>query len=148
MLKSFKSFWRLSLQEKVWFCQAWFLMARWHITIKYVPYRYWRDQVICMGGSRTPPNFPVRQFIAVTEMAARHHIFKINCLRRCVVQRYLLGCNGVSARIHFGVKLGVKTQAHCWLTIAGEVINDGPDVLSQYTELTLAANRGVLGAFK
>ena len=73
-------------------------------------------------------------------MAARHHIFPINCLRRCVVQQQLLAQYGYDLALHFGVaKQDTRLKAHCWLTHKGQLVNDGPEVVNTYTELKLAA---------
>lgn len=38
--------------------------------------------------------------------------------------------------LHFGVRVTAgKTEAHCWLTHDGIIINDSHDVVSTYTEL-------------
>ncbi len=75
-------------------------------------------------------------------MAARHHIFPINCLRRCVVQQQLLAQYGYDLALHFGVaKKDARLKAHCWLTYKGQLINDGPEVVNTYTELKLAGEQ-------
>lgn len=75
-------------------------------------------------------------------MAARHHVFPINCLRRCVVQQQLLAEYGFELALHFGVaKADNRLKAHCWLTLDGSLVNDGPEVINTYTELKLAGEQ-------
>lgn len=56
-----------------------------------------------------------------------------------MVQQQLLGRYGYLLEFHFGVaKEHNKLKAHCWLTYQNKLVNDGEEVVSTYTELTLA----------
>jgi hypothetical protein len=108
--------------------------------VTYLPYKQWQKKVFgsSLNTTSSPLPLPLGRAIAISEIAARHHVFHINCLRRCLVQRRMLAQYGLVSTLHFGVaKEQNKMKAHCWLTYKGELINDGPEVIASYTELVL-----------
>lgn len=141
MIKHFKKLRALTKEERRWFWQCWRQFAKWHIIIQYFPYSWWKDSIFTskLNESKHSLTFPLSKAIQISEMAARNHVFHINCLRRCMVQQQLLGQQGYDLKLHFGVKKeqGIL-KAHCWLTENERLVNDGPEVISTYTELTLA----------
>ncbi|GGF67835.1 lasso peptide biosynthesis B2 protein [Alteromonas lipolytica] len=153
MIKPLKQFAALTKAEKRWFWRCWWLFAKWHLKIRFQPYQKWKEDIF--GGdnkeSERSLTLSIARAIQLSEMAARNHIFKINCLRRCLVQQQLLSQYGFKLQLHFGVaKEHNKLKAHCWLTHNGALINDSEDVVSTYTELTMAEQqtRQIIGALK
>lgn len=141
MIKQLKQFALLPAAERRWFWLCWWQFAKWHLKIQYLPYHKWQANLFKSNlvESKRSLTFSLGRAIQISEMAARHHVFPINCLRRCMVQQQLLGRYGYLLEFHFGVaKEHNKLKAHCWLTYHNKLVNDGEDVVSTYTELTLA----------
>ncbi len=70
------------------------------------------------------------------EIAARHHVFPMNCLRRTIAQKLMLARRDMTACVHIGVKKeGAGFEAHSWLSYCGKILNDSPDVIDRYVEL-------------
>ena len=144
MIKRFKQLRSLSREERRWFWRCWRQFAKWHLIIQYRPYDKWKNSLFdkSHGESNGSLTLSLSRAIQISEMAARNHIFHINCLRRSLVQQQLLGQQGYELKLHFGVrKEQGKLKAHCWLTENERLVNDGPEVISTYTELTLADNQ-------
>jgi Transglutaminase-like superfamily len=58
------------------------------------------------------------------------------CLRRSVVLLRELGRQGLGATLHIGVRRGPGgMQAHAWVQVGDEVINDDPDVVRNFSRL-------------
>lgn len=119
--------------------RAWFSFLFFEALIRFVPYSRWRSLIEFDKNTAAAHHIQVSkvlQLVKVIEISGRYHFVKVNCLRRCLVQKSLLKSRGISTAIHFGVKLeGERLKAHCWLTHANVVINDSPDVSSEYSKL-------------
>ncbi|MCW2666282.1 MAG: hypothetical protein JWN57_1244, partial [Frankiales bacterium] len=58
------------------------------------------------------------------------------CLRRSVTQQRELDRLGLPSALHVGVRrVGDRTEAHAWLQVGSEVVNDQADVVGSYVEL-------------
>jgi hypothetical protein len=58
------------------------------------------------------------------------------CLRRSLVLLRELRRLRVAGALHVGVRhVAVRPEAHAWIEVDGEVINDDPRLVSTYTEL-------------
>lgn len=120
------------------FIEAWFTLAWVDIQVSFIPYRYWRNELIdgiqAVGAAAINPK--VRPIVAICESATRYHWRHMNCLRRCFAQQRMLKRRNIIATLHVGVtKNAGQLAAHSWLSYKGRVINDSDDVLSAYTEL-------------
>ena len=52
----------------------------------------------------------------LVDMAARHHLYPMTCLRRALVLQRILAERGVSTQLQIGVrKIGEEIDAHAWL---------------------------------
>lgn len=153
MIKRCKQLLSLPAAERRWFWLCWWQFAKWHLIIQYCSYGKWKNVIFnsVYSESGRSLHIPLAKAIQLSEMAARNHIFTINCLRRCLVQQQLLARYGYSLNLHFGVKKQQgKLKAHCWLTYQNKLINDGDEVVSTYTELTLAEHQSqqIINALK
>ncbi|WP_407349876.1 lasso peptide biosynthesis B2 protein [Congregibacter variabilis] len=84
----------------------------------------------------------ISRIIRLSEAAGRRHLREMNCLRRCLVQRRLLGLEGIPTVLQIGViRVDGALKAHSWLSSAQVPINDSVDNLSQYTALAENDNR-------
>lgn len=66
---------------------------------------------------------------------AKNHPYRANCLKRSLTLLWILGTEGIDCEIEFGVRParnGTAPAFHAWVTKNGEVLNDRPDVASEY----------------
>ena len=131
-----RTFLALSAIEKMTFIEAWWLFLKSDYRIRHADYATWQNRIF---GVELPANNTLSlpsNLVPLIEKAARNHLRKMNCLRRCMVTMEMLQRRGIKADLHFGVRINAgKTEAHCWLSWQGQLINDGPEVVSTYTEL-------------
>lgn len=125
--------------------KAWYLFIYWDILISVVPYKYWKNKLF--KSSHTFTDGTIADVISITQLiekVARNHFVKINCLRRCAVQKQLLTKLGFAPQLVFGVKkqqdnlsapVSTHFYAHCWLTFNGQIINDSKEETNQYVAL-------------
>ncbi|WP_340677410.1 lasso peptide biosynthesis B2 protein [Paraglaciecola sp.] len=117
---------------------AWLLFMVWHFKISYLPYRWWRKSLSSYAAIQEQPDIHLRamQIVGLIEKAGRHHFIKINCLRRCMVQKQLLHWHNINSQLSIGVKKEQgKFAAHCWLVVNNHIINDSPEETQSYAEL-------------
>ncbi len=114
--------------------QAWFLHALFDLRIRFGRYDRWKSLCSPSVKSVAAP-IPATKVIQFAEQAARHHCFPVNCLRRCLVQLHLLAKQGHAGRLHIGVRKSKGFEAHCWLTLDGQLINDSDENVATYSEL-------------
>ncbi len=87
-------------------------------------------------GPRGPGTERARQIGRIVNAAARRSWPRAKCLERSMVLWALLRREGIEGRIRFGVKPGAGTpEAHAWVEVAGEPVNDSADVAARYAAL-------------
>ena len=70
------------------------------------------------------------------------------CLRRSVTLLRELHRRQLGATVHIGVRRGEQEmQAHAWVEVAGEVVNDDPDVVGTYVPLSTSRAEEFRAAF-
>jgi len=79
---------------------------------------------------------PIQRVSRMVNMASRHHLYPMTCLRRALVlQRLLVQC-GVSTRMQIGVnKERERLGAHAWIEHDGRPIGESPAVVARYAPL-------------
>ena len=56
-----------------------------------------------------------------------------NCLERSMTLWWMLRRRGIEGELHIGArKEGARLEAHAWVELGGEVLNDGADVHAHY----------------
>jgi len=56
-----------------------------------------------------------------------------NCLERSITLWWLLRCAGIECELHIGArKEGGRFEAHAWIELSGQVLNDEQEVDHQY----------------
>lgn len=68
-------------------------------------------------------------------VAARHGIYRSNCLKQSLVLWWLLGRRGIQSEIKIGVNRdGPKPlNAHAWVECSGQALNDTEDVQQRFS---------------
>ena len=71
-------------------------------------------------------------------MAARHHLYKMSCLRQALVLQRMLIKHGIVTELRFGVsKESADTlEAHAWLEYEGQAIGESQNWPARFTSLT------------
>lgn len=69
----------------------------------------------------------------MVEAASRYGIVRGNCLSKSIVLWHLLRRQGVEARLHVGArKDGAAFEAHAWVELDGQPINESSDVRKRF----------------
>lgn len=134
---------RLSMADTRLLLLAWWYFARVDLVIRTRPFAYWRgwlDETTDVPRD-LDESLPIARVIKLSEWAARHHWAPMNCLRRCFVQRRLLARQGTVAQLRLGVRMvdDGRLQAHAWLTLDDQLLNDSTAVIETYQELRVDA---------
>ena len=87
--------------------------------------------------SRTLESIPSCETAAKITRAVRtvelHGPGKPNCLQRSMLLWWLLRRGGIEGGLHIGArKNGSRLEAHAWVELEGEVLNDSPEVHRHY----------------
>ncbi|MCL4541092.1 MAG: lasso peptide biosynthesis B2 protein [Chloroflexi bacterium] len=70
------------------------------------------------------------------EVASRHHLVPAMCLCRSLVLHYWLRKEGLPSELRIGVRKGAhKLEAHAWVELSGQVINDAPTTVAAFTPM-------------
>jgi hypothetical protein len=84
-----------------------------------------------------------RRLAQLMMIAVRHGVLAGNCLSRSFALCWLLRRERIAGELRIGVRRDAGTLlAHAWVEVAGEPINDRPDVREWYS----AFDRDLLGA--
>lgn len=69
----------------------------------------------------------------IVEIAAHRGPWRITCLEQSVYLRWLLARHGVATTLRIGVrKADGRFEAHAWVELLGEVLNDSTDVGARF----------------
>ncbi|MBV1888804.1 MAG: lasso peptide biosynthesis B2 protein [Proteobacteria bacterium] len=133
-----KRLFSLQVRDYPLLLEAWLVLARVDLAIRFFPYERWRHWLESAEkhSVKQQKEFDIASLIALSEMVARHHICPMNCLRRSIAQKKMLARRGIVVSVHIGVKNdGGGFEAHSWLSYGGRVLNDSVDVTERYVEL-------------
>ena len=89
------------------------------------------------------PTLEAEEFVAARRVArivgkaARHAGSHGSCLRASVVLWHLLAARGISSELRIGVRKPSESSldAHAWVEVQGQPVNDDPDVSVRYLPL-------------
>jgi len=141
----------LSFTQILLLSEMWLIFLKWDLLVSFFNYRYWqltfdRNHIINEKDTHLPQ---VLNIIRLSEKVGRHHLRKMNCLRRCLSQKQLLTKRHYPCELHIGVKLADGSlKAHAWLSYNTMLINDSTGVVSQYTELETSANNKIFSVLR
>ena len=89
------------------------------------------DAVINDNAAKTAKNTYL-----LTQTACQLPMFRFRCLVRSLVLWHLLLCQGIDAKLQFGVrKVGKKINAHAWVEHDGVALGQSADLLSTFAPL-------------
>lgn len=144
---------RLESGELNIFLHAWWLFLSWDFRIRFLSYQKWKASVFVnktddeQNASITlsqSQQTMIRKLVHISEKAGRNHLTKMNCLRRCLVQKQLLKSHGFDSELNIGIALSKgKLKAHAWLSINQQPINDSIEVIGEYKKLTTITDQSL-----
>jgi hypothetical protein len=157
---------KLSFSQLLLVVHIWWLFLKWDLLVSFFDYKFWRLTFSQKPlKQKTLKKAPIEQtkpdnkhdqslpyilgIIRLSERVGRHHVRKMNCLRRCLCQQQLLAQQHYDCQLHIGVKITDNNlQAHSWLSYQGTLINDSEELIKQYTELEKTTNSKILSALR
>ena len=72
----------------------------------------------------------------MVSVAAKHGLYRTNCLKKSLVLWWLLKRKGIEAGLHIGVqKEGELLNAHSWVDINGNVLIDDENTIQDFRTL-------------
>ena len=121
--------------------QAWFLLLAVDLGLRVLPFP-WIQRAVGHGrrGIGNPREREVTGTIQclgrLVSIAARHHLYRMLCLRRSLVLQWLLCRRGIIADLRFGVqKEADDFSAHAWLEHEGQPISEPQAVAARFAPL-------------
>jgi hypothetical protein len=104
-------------------------------------FRRWKELIekFSLAEQHTPslPAEVERERAIQSERAVRsvllHGLTAPNCLERSMTLWWILRSEGVQGELHIGArKAGERFEAHAWVELHGNILNDSPDVHDHY----------------
>jgi hypothetical protein len=127
--------------ERVLILRAMALLPLTEVGLRCFGFQRWKELIekfsLSARGARTLP-LPVQRELAGRAVRAvrsveLHGPATPNCLERSMTLWWLLRRDGIEGELHIGArKEGEKFQAHAWVELSGEVLNDSPEVHNHY----------------
>ena len=136
MLKSIKKFGELSLNEKLFYSEAYFLQLTIGLLLKIIPFR--KIPGLFASSSRlTPPASPLEpaQIKQAIQRSGRVSPWRNKCLVQSLAARRMLNRRKISSQLSLGVAKGAngRTIAHAWLKTGDfEIVEKGDDFSELY----------------
>lgn len=130
--------WRAFSPAQRWaFCQAWCWLPLMWAALKAWPLPRLHARLMAHIQHLPPPTSAqlaeARALGEAVNAAARHTPFPATCLSRSLVLLWMLGRRGVAAQLCVGARLqNGQLDAHAWVEILHQPVNDRPDVALVY----------------
>ena len=128
----------LSIGERLTFLQALFLLPLAGLVLRLGRYQSVLSALqkitpIKERRSTADPLPEARRTAVLVNAAARRGLYDATCLRRSLLLWWLLRRQGIDSRLRIGARLdGDNFSAHAWVEFQDNVLNDSPDVRTQY----------------
>jgi hypothetical protein len=127
--------WRhFSARERALICQAWFSFFGVRVWLGLCGFNKTRQHLstpLCPNKTIDPVHL-----CDLIKIAAHYSPVRPNCLCRSLVGWKLLAENGIQADLVFGIRKDQqKLEAHAWLEMNGQVLNDSPNIIRNYERL-------------
>jgi hypothetical protein len=140
------------LLESLWY------LLKWDKIIRKQAYASWKKNLDSakaspatnkIGFNDQPDiNHYLQKISAHINVIVRHSPRELNCMRRCLALKSMIERRHGHCKMHIGVKLETQTSdspetqtppkiaAHAWITLNQTIINDTPDKIAEYKEIT------------
>ncbi len=131
LIHHIRQFRALARTQRVLFIQAWLALLVVDMGVRW--FSLPRLQSLLAGLTRFPrrsslhPTPSPKETAIIVDLAARHHLHVMTCLRRALALQWLLRRHGVETALRIGVRKDDRDlEAHAWVEHDG--VNLGPDV--------------------
>lgn len=117
------------------------LLPMTEIGLRWFGFRWWKEVIEHFSlSAQVPHTLPLalqREMAGTAVRAVRsvelHGPVTPNCLERSMTLWWLLRSEGIEGELHIGArKEGEVFQAHAWVELGGQVLNDSPEVHNHY----------------
>ena len=128
----------LSISERLTFLQALFLLPLAGLVLRFGRYQSVFSVLLKVTPlkerrSTADPLREARRTAELVNAAVRRGPYDATCLRRSLVLWWLLRRRGIDSRLRIGARTdGDNFSAHAWVEYQDDVLNDSPDVRTQY----------------
>lgn len=79
----------------------------------------------------------------LVDAAARHHLYKMSCLRQSLVLQRLLAERGLAVGVYIGArKAQGQLSAHAWIEVDGEAIGEGRGTVESFVPVLHLGGEG------
>jgi hypothetical protein len=131
----------LSWPDRWLLLQAWVLLLAVDLGLRTLPFPWigaWaaRGSGKRAGRSAGEDTALVQRLRRLTDLAARHHLYPMRCLRRSLALQWMLNRRGVPAVLRLGVQREAgELKAHAWLEHDGLPLGEPQDVETRFVPL-------------
>jgi Transglutaminase-like superfamily len=135
---------RLSLAEAVILAQAAVLLPAVRVAFQFVTIAHLQRLSDHIDRSSSVNGLPPEAAARLVRIAAERGLYRAKCLERSLVLRWILGRQGVDARIIFGArKAEEEMQAHAWVEVDGVSLDEDHDSPRQFSPFEKQAASGI-----
>jgi len=135
--RKLRRFARLTGAERVTLAQAWLALLFFDLALRLLPFPTVQRWARTTSGRPRTDLETERKTILLLDIAARHHVLSMTCLRRALALQWLLGRQGVGTELRIGVRpQGSSIAAHAWLEREGRPLGQPPGIAEEYSVLT------------
>ncbi len=142
MIKRLKQFRELSFPQKKVLCLAMFSLPLIALLLHAMGYKRTKSLLSRLMPAQNSRHAPVgdelhkvHDLARITHIAARHNVYKANCLKQALLLWFLLGRRSISSEI----KIGMQKDSHCtfsahaWVECNGEPLIDSKDTIDKFS---------------
>jgi len=133
---------RLSVREWIVLGEAWVSLLGVDVALRFLSFPgIQRFAARVNGDHPAEGDVPalIRRLHRLVRVAARHHLYRMSCLRQALVLQRLLGRRGIPTTLRIGVRLETgDLDAHAWLEYENVPIGQPQGVGEQFAVLKSA----------
>ena len=131
-METWRRFWRLSPESRALVAKSAAALAATWLGLRVAGFRRWKRALLWLtprtpsGNARESASAEAARSIArMQQTAARHLVFRPNCLEQSLVLWWLLQRRGIPAELRIGArKAEGRFEAHAWVESDGVVLSD------------------------
>jgi Transglutaminase-like superfamily len=141
LLEKWRRFKMRSPEDRRLILRATLILPMTEIGLRLFGFRRWKELIekfsISTHLSRALPvsaqNESTVRTVRAVRSAELHGLTKPNCLERSMTLWWMLRSEGIEGELHIGArKQGKKFEAHAWVELGGQVLNDYVEVHQHY----------------
>jgi hypothetical protein len=98
--------------------------------------RAWMARYVEKKSERADARLEAARVARLVSVAARHGVYRANCLRQALVAWWLLGRRGVATNLVIGVRKDEQGfAAHAWVELDGDIVLGGADSRERFQSM-------------